>query len=85
MMAFMENPIFLHPTLLRLDHMSALLALLEGPYRSSTIDMIHKSYTSEESLRIWTSWEPHIQPPSSHPLAEGSLARDRVMAMLCMD
>ena len=86
MMAFMENPILLDPTLLRLDNISALLALLlEGPYLSSTIDMLHKSYTHEESLQIWTSWEPHIQSPSPHSLAEETLDRDRVEAMLCMD
>jgi hypothetical protein len=69
-----------------MDHISALLALLlEGPYCSSSIDWLHKSYTPEESLHIWTAWEPQVRPPPSPILAEGTLARDRVMAMLRMD
>ena len=53
MTAFMENPILPDPILLRLYHISALLALLmEGPYRSSAIDLLYKSYTPEESLQI---------------------------------
>ncbi len=52
-MAFMEAQILPDPTPLRLDHISALLALLlEGPYRSLALDLLHKSYTPEESLHI---------------------------------
>ncbi len=86
MTTFMEAPILPDPTMLRVDHISALLALLlEGPYRSSSIDLLHKSCTPEESLHIWTAWEPHVRPPLSHPLAERTLARDRVMDIRCMD
>jgi len=52
-MACLENPILPDPTLLRLDHISALLALLlEGPYRSTTIDLLYKCHIPEESIQI---------------------------------
>ena len=67
-------------------HISTLLALLlEGPYRYAALDLLYHNYTPEEPHYIWSTWEPHIRPPPTYPLAEGTLARGHVLVMLRMD
>ncbi len=83
---FMKAPVLPDPTYLRLDHITALLALLlEGPNRSAAIDLLYQSYAPEEANYTRSTWEPHILPPPTHPLYSGTPARDFVPAMLYMD
>ncbi len=86
MAAFLEAPFLPDPTQMRLDHITAMLALLlESPLRSTTLHMLYRSYTPENSTYIWSIWEPHIRLTSTHPLAERTLARDRILAMIQME
>ena len=88
MAAFLEAPFFPEASQLRVDHITALLALLlEDPLRFAAINLICKSYSEGDANYIWTQWVPHIQLPvftcaPSHPLAEGNLAMDNILAML---
>ena len=68
---------------MRVDHITALLALLlENLFRSVAIGLICKPYTPEDASYILSQWEQPIQFPPSHPLAELDLARNRILAML---
>ena len=68
---------------MRMDHIPTLWALfLEDPLRFAAINLICKHYAPQDISYIWSQWEPHIQLPLSHPLAEADLSRDRILAML---
>jgi hypothetical protein len=68
---------------MRVGHITALLALLlEDPLRYLAISPICKSYTPKDSAYIRSQWEPHIQLPPSHPLGEGTIAKDHILTML---
>jgi hypothetical protein len=83
MTAFLEAPFLLDASQIRIDHITALLALiLEDPLRSAAIRMICKSYTPEDFSYIWSQWEPHIQLPPSRSLAEEDRVRDHILTML---
>jgi hypothetical protein len=83
MATFLEAPFLISASHMRVDHIPVLLALLvEDPLRSAAMRLLCKSYTPEVFSYIWSQWEPHIQLSSSHPLAEGALARDHILAML---
>jgi hypothetical protein len=80
MPAFLEAMFLSAPNQLRIDHITALLALLTGePLRAA---VLYPSYTPANVTYIWSIWEPHIKPPSIHPLAEGTLAKDTVLSLL---
>ena len=86
MAAFQEATFLPDPSQLRLDRIAALMALLLGePLRTSALELLYPSYTSADSTYIWPVWEPHIRPPKIHPLAEGTLTRDTVLALLRRD
>ena len=86
MATFQEAPFLPDPSQLRLDHITAMLALLLGePLRTSPLQMLYPSYTPADLTYIWSVWDPHIRPPSPHPLAEGTLAKNIVLAFLRMD
>ncbi len=86
MSAFLEAPFLPDPTRLWVDQIIVMLALLLGDhYRSSALRLLYPNYTPEDATYIWSNWEPHTRLPSSHPLTERALARDRILAMLYMD
>ena len=86
MAAFLEDPFLPGSTQMRLDTITAMLALLfEDFLRSTAMHLLYQSYNSEDSTYIWSLWEPHIRLPSTHPLAEGTLARDCILVMLQME
>ncbi len=79
----MEAPFLPDSTQLRIDHVTALLALLRGDLlRSTALHLLYQSYAPVDATYIWAIWEPHIRLSTTHPLAEGTLARDRFLAML---
>ncbi len=83
MAAFIETPFFPDVSQLRVDRITALLALLlEDPLRSTSIGLIYKSYSKEDAEIIWSQWASYLQVPRSHPLAGDGLARDRIITML---
>jgi len=83
MAAFLESPFLPNASQMRVDHATALLALLlEDPLRSAAINLVCKSYSEGDTSCIWSQWEPHIRIPPSHPLAEANLARDSILALL---
>jgi hypothetical protein len=85
MAAFLEAPFLRDSSRMRVDHITTLLAILLGdPLRSTALRLICKSFTPEDSSYIWSQWKPHFTLPSSHPLAEGTLARDRILSMMQM-
>ncbi len=54
MAAFVEVPFLPDPTQMRLDHITAMLALLFGDlYRSSALQLLYASYTPKDSGYIW--------------------------------
>ncbi len=82
MAAFLEATFLPNPSQM-VDHITAILALLlEDPLRSAALCLLCKSYTPEVSAYIWSRREDHFQLLSSHPLAEGTLAKDRILFML---
>ncbi len=83
MAAFIETPYFPDVSQLRVDHITALMALLlEDPLRSTVIGLICQSYSKKDIDIIWSQWESYLQIPQSHPLAGDGLARDRIITML---
>ncbi len=58
MAAIIETPFFPDVSQLRVDHITALPALLlDDPLRSTTIGLICKSYSKEDAVIIWSQWE----------------------------
>jgi hypothetical protein len=57
MAAFVEAPFFPNASEMRVDHVTALMALLaEDTLRSAAISLICKSYTPENYTSIWAQW-----------------------------
>jgi hypothetical protein len=80
--AFVEAPFLPDASQMRVNHITALLALLlEDPLRYAAINLMCKRNSPEDAAYIWSQWEPHIQLPPSHLLAEADLARDSILAM----
>ena len=80
---FLEAPFFPAASLMRVDHITALLSLLLGdPLLFVAINLICKRYPLEDATYIWFQWEPHIRLPPFHPLAEADLSRDNILTML---
>ena len=83
MAAFLEAPFLPDSIPMRVDHTTAMAALLlEDPLRFTALHMLYKSYTPKDFAYIWSIWEPHVRPPPTHHLAEGTLVTDRILAML---
>ena len=81
--AFLEAPFLPDASQMRVDHGTALLALLfENPPRSAAIDLVCKSYLEGDAFYIWSQWEPRIRLPPSHPVVEANLASDIIFALL---
>jgi hypothetical protein len=68
---------------MRVDHITSLLALLlPDPTHEVAIDHICKGYSLEDSSHIWAQWAPYLRLSPSHPLAEGTGAKDFILTML---
>jgi hypothetical protein len=81
--AFPEAPFLPDASQMRVDHVTALLALLlEDPLRSAAINHICKSYSEGDASYIWSQCDPHIRLPPSHPLAEANHASDSILALV---
>jgi len=59
---FLEAPFLQDVSQMRVDHITALLALhLEDyPLRYAALRLLYKSYTPEDSFYILSQWEPHF-------------------------
>jgi len=62
-----------------------LAILLVESFRASALQPLYPSYTPADLTYIWSVWDPHIRPPSTHPLADGTLAKDNILALLRKD
>jgi hypothetical protein len=83
MAAFLEAPFFPEDTQLVVDHITCLLALLlPESTRAVDIHLLCTGYSPENAAYIWSAWEEHIRLPPSHPMAEGTRAKDCILAML---
>ncbi len=83
MAAFVENPFFPLDEQMRVDHITALLALLlPQPTRGVVVNLLCKAYSPENATHIWAQWEPYFHLPLSHPLAEGTRAKDCILTLL---
>jgi len=83
MATFLETPFLPDASQMRVDHITALLALLlEDPLRFAAISLICKSYSERDASYIWSQCEPHIRLPPSHPLTEANLVKDIILALL---
>jgi hypothetical protein len=77
MPAFLEAPFFPEDTQLVADRITYLLALLlPKPTRAVAIYLLCKGCSPEDAAYIWSAWEEHIRLPPSHPMAEGTRAKD---------
>jgi len=77
------SPLLPEPNLLRVDHISATLALaVDGPIHKAAIKLLALAYSQHEAEAAWARWAPHLSPPPDHPLAAGTLIRDAIMQTL---
>ena len=82
--AFVASPLLFEPTQLRLNHITALLALaVDGPVHKVAIKLLAQAYSQQEAETIWTAWAPHLAPAPGRPLAGGTLLRDTIMQSVC--
>jgi hypothetical protein len=80
---FLAFPLLSEPNQLRVDHITALLALaVDGNTQKATIKFLAPEHSQRVAEKVWAAWETHIFPPRGHPLATGRLAKDAVMATL---
>jgi hypothetical protein len=84
--AFLAAPLLSDPDKLRLDHISAPLALIiEGPFQVAAIALLTPGRTPEEANNIRSAGEPHIRPRPTHPLTTATPVRDTFLAVICME
>ena len=84
MSAFLADS-FINPENMEVEHITTPMALLlPNPAREIASSLLCKAYSPEDAAYIWSVLEPHFQLPPTHPWAEGTHAKDAILAMLQM-
>ena len=67
--AFLAAPLLPDPAALKIDHITAMLALATGgPAQQAAIYLLNQAYPKQRADRIWAAWAPHILAPHGNIL-----------------
>ncbi len=59
-----------------------VLSHVNGLAQKHAIQLMSLAYDLAAAELIWQAWATHMSPPEGHPVAEGTRAKDMVMATL---
>ncbi len=78
--AFVASPLLHEPDKLKVDHISAFLALVvDGPIHKEAMKLLAPEYSQHLSFGFWAAWLPHLSPTPDHPPAASTMLRDVIL------